>query len=168
VEGRPEFEQVLWLQSRTRMADYINHGLDRMSMAHSVEARPPFLDHTLWEFCASLPTGLKLRHSTEKYLLREAGKNLIPEPARLRPKAPLRVPYTGWISQLRLPQWAETAFGEAQLKNTGVFDPDVVLGLRREIQAGALEKATLLMSVLTIQVWAHMFLESPLTNEPPR
>ncbi len=168
VAGRPEFEQMLWIQSRTRMPDYINHGLDRMSMAHSIEARPPFLDHTLWEFCASIPTGLKLRHSTEKYLLREAGKNLIPEPARLRPKAPLQVPYPRWVAKPRLPQWAETALGEAQLRKTGLFDSTAVLGLRREVQAGGLGKATLLMSVLTMQVWVHMFLESPLTNEPPR
>ena len=43
-------DQMLWLQSRTRMVDDINHSLDRMSMAHSDEARVPFLDHRLWEF----------------------------------------------------------------------------------------------------------------------
>ena len=167
VEGRPEFEQVLWIQSRTRMPDHINHSLDRMSMAHSIEARPPFLDHTLWEFCASIPTGLKLRHSTEKYLLREAGKNLIPEPARLRPKAPLRVPFQRWVAKPHLPRWAETALGDAQLRRTGLFDPAAVRDLRREVQGGGLGKATSLMSVLTMQTWAHMFLESPLSNEPP-
>jgi asparagine synthase (glutamine-hydrolysing) len=167
VAGRPEFEQLLWIQSRTRMPDHINHGLDRMSMAHSIEARPPFLDHTLWEFCASIPTGLKLRNSTEKYLLREAGKNLIPEAARLRPKAPLRVPYSRWVAKPHLPRWAETALGEAQLRKTGLFDSTAVLGLRREVQAGGLARATLLMSVLTIQAWSSMFLESPLSNDPP-
>ncbi len=166
MEGRPDFEQVLWIQSRTRMPDYINHHLDRMSMAHSVEARPPFLDHTLWEFCASIPTGLKLRHSTEKYLLREAGKRLIPEAARLRPKSPLRVPYQRWVARPRLPEWAEVAFSESQLIRTGLFDPAAVLGLRREVQSGDLAKATMLMSILTLQIWYRIFLESPLTNEP--
>jgi asparagine synthase (glutamine-hydrolysing) len=162
VEGRSEFDQMLWIQSRTRMPDYINHGLDRMSMAHSVEARPPFLDHKLWEFCASIPTGLKLRNSTEKFLLREAGRNLIPEAARVRPKAPLQVPYPRWVAQPRLPEWAEAALGAERLRTTGLFDAAVVTGLRREVQAGVPRKATLLMSVLSVQVWAHMFLESPL------
>lgn len=166
VKGRPDFEQLLWIQSRTRMPDYVNHGLDRMSMAHSIEARPPFLDHTLWEFCASIPTGLKLRNSTEKYLLREAGKNLVPEAARLRPKEPLRVPFQRWVARSRLPEWAETALTEAQLRKTGLFDSGAVASLRREVQAGGLGKATLLMSVLTMQAWAHIFLESPLTSEP--
>ena len=167
VRGRPEFEQVLWLQSRTRMPDFINHGLDRMSMAHSIEARPPFLDHTLWEFCASIPTGLKLRHSTEKYLLREAGKSLIPEPARVRPKAPLRVPFQRWVARPRLPQWAETALSEAKLTESGLFDPAAVLDLRRKVQAGGPGTVNSLMCVLTVQTWAQMFLESPLTNDPP-
>jgi asparagine synthase (glutamine-hydrolysing) len=166
TEGRPDFEQVLWIQSRTRMPDYINHHLDRMSMAHSVEARPPFLDHTLWEFCASLPTGLKLRRSTEKYLLREAGKHLIPEAARLRPKSPLRVPYQRWVARPRLPEWAEAALSESRLIRTGWFDPMAVLELRREVQSGDLAKATMFMSVLTLQVWHQIFLESPLTDEP--
>ena len=170
VRGRSEFDQMLWIQSRTRMPDYINHGLDRMSMAHSVEARPPFLDHTLWEFCASIPTGLKMRYATEKYLLREAGRGLIPEAARVRPKAPLQVPYPRWVAQARLPEWAESALEETQLRKTGVFDPAAVAALRRDVQAGAPRVATLLMSVLAAQAWAHMFLESPLevSGQPPR
>jgi asparagine synthase (glutamine-hydrolysing) len=162
MKSRSDFEQVLWIQSRTRMPDYINHHLDRMSMAHSVEARPPLLDHTLWEFCASIPTGLKMRHSTEKHLLREAGKRLIPEPARLRPKLPLRVPYQSWVAQPRLPQWAELALSEGQISRTGLFDASAVLRLRRDVQAGDMGKATRLMSVLTLQIWSQLFLESPL------
>ena len=166
VENQSEFEQVLWIQSRTRMPDYVVHSLDRMSMAHSIEARPPFLDHTLWEFCASVPTAFKLRNATEKYLLRKAVEKLVPEPARLRPKAPLQVPYPRWVARTRLPQWAETALTDTRLRSTGVFDPEAVQCLRREVQAGKMN-AALLMGVLTIQLWAHMFIDSPLTNDPP-
>jgi asparagine synthase (glutamine-hydrolysing) len=167
VKGQPEFEQLLWIQSRTRMADYVNRGLDRMSMAHSIEARPPFLDHTLWEFCASIPTGFKLRNSTEKYLLREAGRGVVPEPARVRPKAPLRVPFQRWVARDRLPDWAESALDETQIRRTGLFDAAAVQTLRRGVQAGDLRGATLLSGVLNMQAWAQMFLESPLANQPP-
>jgi asparagine synthase (glutamine-hydrolysing) len=166
VKDRPEFDQVLWIQSRTRLPDYINHCLDRMSMAHSIEARPPFLDHTLWEFCASIPTGFKLRRSTEKYLLRKAGEGIVPEQARVRPKAPLQVPYPKWIARPRLPQWAEEALGDARLESTGLFDPAAVRDLRRKVQTGE-ANAALLMGVLTMQLWVQMFVESPLTNDPP-
>jgi asparagine synthase (glutamine-hydrolysing) len=132
-----------------------------MSMAHSVEARPPFLDHTLWEFCASIPTGLKFRNSTEKHLLREAGRGLVPEAARTRPKAPLRVPFQSWVSAQRLPDWAETAIAEESLRRTGLFDPSAVGALRREVRSGARRKAALLMGVVTMQAWADMFLRNP-------
>jgi asparagine synthase (glutamine-hydrolysing) len=171
VVKQPYFQQLLWIQSRTRLVDYINHNLDRMSMAHSIEARPPFLDHKLWEFCATIPPDLMLRGSppnqTEKYLLREAGRNLVPEPARLRKKKPLRVPYEAWLSQKYLPEWAENALSERQLRKTGLFDPEATLQSRQDFLAGALNKATLLMGVLAVQVWADIFLESPLNRQPP-
>jgi asparagine synthase (glutamine-hydrolysing) len=155
-----DYEQILWIQSRTRLPDFIIHGVDRMSMAHSVEARPPFLDHTLWEFCASIPTGFKLRNATEKYLLREAGRGLIPEAARVRPKKPLQVPYTRWISQPRLPEWAEHALSPTQVAKTGLLDAGAVAELRRQVVAGDRSGTHMLMSALTLQTWAHMFIDS--------
>lgn len=165
MRHRSDYEQILWLQSRTRMPDYIVHGLDRMSMAHSIEARPPFLDHTLWEFCASLPTAFKLRNGTEKYLLREAGRGIVPEAARTRPKRPLQVPYAPWLARHRLPEWAENALGEPQLRATGIFDPGAVAALRRDVQAGEARKSHMLMNVVTLQTWAQLFLISPPSSD---
>jgi asparagine synthase (glutamine-hydrolysing) len=171
VAKQPVLDQMLWLQSRTRLVDWINHGVDRMSMAHSVEARPPFLDHKLWEFCARVPHKLKLHGSyfrlTEKYLLREAGRNLVPQDVRVRKKKPLLVPYGTWLSRQRLPDWAETALSDLQLKKVGFFDTGAVDELRKHHQAGAPGRATLLMGILCIQTWAHLFLESPLEAGPP-
>ncbi|HSL21147.1 MAG TPA: asparagine synthase (glutamine-hydrolyzing) [Vicinamibacterales bacterium] len=160
VEGQADYEQILWIQSRTRMPDFVVHGIDRMSMAHSIEARPPFLDHTLWEFCASIPSGFKLRNRTEKYLLREAGRGAIPEAARVRPKKALQVPYAEWVSRRRLPEWAESALSEPRVKRAGLLSPPAVTMLRREVQAGDREKATMLMNVLTLQTWVDMFVGS--------
>jgi asparagine synthase (glutamine-hydrolysing) len=166
VERQSDYDQILWIQSRTRMPDFVVHGVDRMSMAHSIEARPPFLDHTLWEFCASIPAGFKLRNRTEKYLLREAGRGLIPEAARVRPKKPLQVPFAQWVSQARLPEWAESALSESQVRKAGLLSPTAVATLRRDVQAGDLERTPMLMNVLTLQTWVDMFVESPLAAEP--
>ena len=88
--GHSKLNQLLWLEASTRLSDRIIHGLDRMSMAHSVEARVPFLDHRLWELGARLPTNMKIRgpywQPTEKYILREATRGLTPEPIRTRKK----------------------------------------------------------------------------------
>ncbi len=161
VESPDPFQRILWLQSRTRMPDYINCIVDRMSMHHSVEARPPFLDHTLWEFCAPLPRRLKVRgyapYQEEKFLLREAGKGLVPEVNRRARKMPLRVPFIEWLRQERLPEWAEEALSERAIRALGVFDPVEVVLLRREFGLAPESKGTLLMAVLTIQVWAGIF-----------
>jgi asparagine synthase (glutamine-hydrolysing) len=160
VRGQPEFGQLLWLQSRTRMPDYIIQGLDKLSMAHSIEARPPFLDHQLWEYCAAVPSDLKMRNSTEKYLLRQAGKHIVPEAARIRRKAPLRVPYERWIAAARLPDWAESALEITQLRRTGLFDPVAVSQLRAEVQGGDRRNVAMLSAVLNLQAWSSIFLDA--------
>jgi len=162
VAGRPLPDQMLWLQSRTRMVDDINHSLDRMSMAHSVEARVPFLDHRLWEFCASVPFRLKIDGTyfdlTEKFLLRNAVKGIVPEGARLRRKKGLAAPYETWLMRSRLPDWAEMALSEADIRKVGLFDAQEVERLRREHQAGLPDRATLLMGVLALQTWSRLFM----------
>lgn len=172
LRGRPEMTQMLWLQSRTRMVDRSNHLVDRMSMAHSIEARVPFMDHKLWEFCAALPEQLKLHGSyfnlTEKYLLRQAGQNLIPEATRLRKKKGLAAPYAHWLTGSRLPEWAETALTPSQLKKVNLFDPAGVQKLRQEHQAGAPDRETLLMGIIAMQTWAYLFQEMPLTSAEPQ
>ena len=165
VQAVAPSQQMLWLQSRTRMVDRINHNVDRMSMAHSIEARPIFLDHKLWEFCATVPPGVMFRGAklrrTEKHLLREASKGIIPEDVRRRTKKGLWVPVAKWLYRERLPEWAETALSNTELKRAGLFDPDAVAQLRREHQRGAPGRATLLMSVLSVQIWRTLFVDSP-------
>ena len=168
-EGDP-FHQMLWVESRTRMVEHITHSLDRMSMAHSVEARPPFLDHRLWEFCATVPASLKLHGSylrkTEKYILRQAAKGLIPEDVRGRRKKGLMVPYAAWLAQARLPEWAESALERSAIERAGVFDPQAVARLRMEHQRGVMGRAGLLMGVLNLQLWHRMFIAPNSGGDP--
>ena len=65
---------------------------DRMAMAHAVEGRFPFLDYRIVEFCSRLPARLKLRGLTEKYLLKQLGREWLPEDVWQRPKRPYRAP----------------------------------------------------------------------------
>ncbi len=159
------FHQMLCLQSRTRMIDRINHNVDHMSMAHSIEARPVFLDHVLWDFCATVPQRMKLRglylNREEKYLLREATRGMIPEDVRVRKKKGLSVPYGQWLRRDPLPEWAESMLSKRELKDAGLFDPDAVARLRREHQHGTPGRAALLMGVLSVQMWRSLFIASP-------
>jgi len=157
--------QALWLESQTRMVDFINFEVDKMSMAHSIEARVPYLDHKLWEFCAGLPAHYKLKGRVEKYLLRRATKNILPESTRKRRKKGLASPYGYWLRQERLPEWAEMVLSEGHLQQAGLFDPKMVQTIRRVHQTNYPAKynqtnlAPLLMGVLSTQLWFEQFIK---------
>lgn len=157
--SRDPFQQILWLQSRTRLPDAICLLLDKMGMAQSVEVRPPFLDHRLWEYCAGLPRRLKVRgyppRQSEKFLLREAGRGLVPEVARVAPKTRLRVPFREWLARPRLWDWAEEALSDRALREVGLFDPAAIARLRRRAQTPARVPANLLMGALALQTWTR-------------
>ena len=128
-----------------------------MSMAHSVEARPPFLDHTLWEYCAALPPALKRGPRGEKTLLRDALRGLIPDTVRRRPKHGLAAPHAAWFRAARLPAWAEDCLHPTALAETGYFQGAAVRRLRAQHQAGRANHARLLLGVLTTQLWHAEF-----------
>jgi asparagine synthase (glutamine-hydrolysing) len=87
----------LWLDQKFYLADDILTKSDRMSMAHSVEVRPPFLDHRIVEFAASLPADLKIRGSRQKVVLRELMKNKLPAETLRRKKIGFDIPAHEWM-----------------------------------------------------------------------
>ena len=91
--GRARLNQSLYLSSKTHLPNYMLSVLgDRMEMAHSVEGRLPFLDHPLVELLTQVPPRLKIHELTEKYVLREAARELIPKSVYERQKHPFLSP----------------------------------------------------------------------------
>jgi asparagine synthase (glutamine-hydrolysing) len=152
------FRHLQYVEAHTRLVDFINFEVDRMSMAHSIEARVPFLDHELWEYAARLPAGLLLR-GQPKDLLRQALGPLLPRAILARRKQGLAAPYGAWLRRPRLPDWAEAALSAQALARTGYFEAASVARLRAEHQAGRHDHARRLMGVLSTQVWHQQFLE---------
>src|SRR5262249_30854523 len=87
----------LWFDQRYFLPDNILTKVDRMSMAHAVEVRPPLLDHRIVEFAASLPGSLKIRGKCQKFLLRELMKNNLPASIIRRKKIGLDIPAHEWL-----------------------------------------------------------------------
>ena len=145
--------QFLALEAQTRLADFINDEVDRMSMANSIEARPPFLDHLLWEWCATQPPAYKLSRQGNKLLLREAMKDKMPLAVSRRVKKGLATPHALWWRQEKLPAWAEQCLHPTALAQTGIFSPATVQNLRFAHQSGQADHSRLLTGVLTTQLW---------------
>ena len=87
----------LWFDQRYYLPDDILNKVDRMSMAHSLEVRPPFLDHRIVEFAASLPTSLKIRGSQQKVLLKELMRGKLPPAVLRRKKVGFDIPAHDWL-----------------------------------------------------------------------
>ena len=97
-----EFDQEYYLP------DDILVKSDRMSMAHAVEVRPPFLDHRIVEFAATLPTNLKIRGSRQKYLLKELMRAKLPASIVQRKKVGFDIPAHEWLRGTLRPMLEET------------------------------------------------------------
>jgi asparagine synthase (glutamine-hydrolysing) len=87
----------LWFDQKYYLPDDILTKVDRMSMAHAVEVRPPFLDHRIVEFAATLPTSFKIRGSRQKLILKELMKGKLPPAIRSRKKIGFDIPAHEWL-----------------------------------------------------------------------
>ena len=145
--------QFLALETRTRLVDFINFEVDRMSMASSVEARPPFLDDRLWDYVTQLPPEMKLNGRMNKVLLRLGMKDLLPTAVTSRPKQGLASPHAQWWRREKLPAWAEECLSPGALAETGYFKLKAVERLRGEHGNGRADHSRVLMGVLTTQIW---------------
>lgn len=142
------------------LADDILVKVDRMTMANSIEARAPLLDHELAEFAARLPADLKLRGGTGKYLLKQVARELLPEQVLNKPKQGFAIPLARWLRGELRELMCDT-LDEAGLGRRGVFD---AAGVRRRIAehlAGTHDHSEALWLVLTYELWARRFADAP-------
>lgn len=86
-----------YVELNTVLPDSVLMKVDKMAMASSLEVRPPFLDHRVVEFCYSLPTEVKLRGFTTKWLLKQAMRDRLPPGIAMRPKQGFSIPMKNWI-----------------------------------------------------------------------
>lgn len=95
--GSDDLDRYLWFDQKYFLPDDILTKVDRMSMAHSLEVRPPFLDHRIVEFAARVPASFKIRGSQQKFLLKELMKDKLPTPVLRRKKTGFDIPAHEWL-----------------------------------------------------------------------
>jgi asparagine synthase (glutamine-hydrolysing) len=130
LTGRDPLHQSLYLWSKTVMAGYILTMLgDRMEMAHSIEGRVPFLDHKLVELICSQPVNQKIRGMTEKYVLREAVKDVITDTVYRRQKHPFLSPPATLNPDETFSTYVQDTLRGPILKSLPFFDQKEVVAL---------------------------------------
>ena len=155
------FHQAQYLEAIYLLPGYIlsSQG-DRMAMAHSVEARYPFLDYRVVQFAATLPPRLKMKVLNEKYLLKRAAKGLIPERIRKRPKQPYRAP-DGRSFFPPKGDYLEAMLSPDKIRRDGIFDDRSVAALVRKFK-GQLPTSTgdnmALIGILSTSILLERFM----------
>jgi asparagine synthase (glutamine-hydrolysing) len=130
----------LWFDQKVFLPDDILTKVDRVSMAHSVEVRPPFLDHRIVEFAAGLPDHLKVRGSYQKVVLKELMKRRLPASILKRKKMGFDFPAHHWLRGPMRPllldavDWGRT--NHPDLFRAGAIDRLVARHLARQANVG--------------------------------
>jgi asparagine synthase (glutamine-hydrolysing) len=122
INGLHPHNASIWLETQTRLPNWILLIGDRCSMAHGVEARVPYFDNELVEYLARLPVSLKLRGFTPKFILRQAAKGLIPDDIVKRQKFAFRTPIGPWFFNDHPPDFVDEMLCENLIREVGIFD----------------------------------------------
>ncbi len=123
--------------------------VDRTSMAVSLEAREPLLDHRLIEFAAGLPENLRLRRGEGKWLLKKTMRRYLPDDILYRPKQGFVTPISAWFRGPLAQQARGIARGTA-LARTGWFDQQAIAGIAEEHIGGRRDHGRLLWQLLML------------------
>lgn len=151
-------DRMLYVDSKLWLPDYLLLRGDKLTMANSLEARVPLLDHKLVEFAAALPASMKLRGSQRKYLLKQVARRILPAEIIDRKKQGFPIPIERWLRKEAKPLMQDLLSTET-LTRRGMFEPKVVERLQREHSTGYADHSTELWGLMSLEMWTRKFID---------
>jgi asparagine synthase (glutamine-hydrolysing) len=157
-------QRFLDFDQRYYLPDDILYKVDRISMAHSLEVRPPFLDPRVVDFAARLPEHFKLRGSESKYVLRRLMKDKLPPAVLRRPKIGFDIPIHEWFRGILRPFLLDTLSQEAVSASKLFRWPAVEYLLREHLERRA-NLGYHLWGLMTLLIWMRRWNIEPAQEE---
>ena len=151
-------DKALYVDMKTYLSDDILVKVDRMSMAHSLEVRAPLLDHKLIEFTATLPSSLKLKRHTTKYLLKQVMKKYLPTEVLTRRKHGFTMPLQQWLSG-PLREMVEDCFFSPLASQRGLFNQRFTREIWSEHRSEKEDHSHQLWMLLMFELWHRQYLD---------
>lgn len=156
---------LMQLAMQTQLPEEFLFMTDRFSMAHSLEARVPFLDHSFVELVMRIPAGMRTKPDDPKYLLRQAVRDLLPEELLRAPKRGFVIPTAQWLRGPLRPL-AERLLAPSRLAAQGLFRPGFYSQFVRPHLEGQADYHPQIWTVLMFQIWHSLYIERTLTHSP--
>jgi asparagine synthase (glutamine-hydrolysing) len=150
-------QQMSYIELRNRLPELLLMRVDKFSMAHSLEARAPFLDHELATYALSLPATIKMDGTRTKAVLKDAAHGWLPREVVERTKQGFRVPVPAWLRG-ELAPWGEALLRRSPLRKLGIFNFDHIFDLWRRHQDGPDDHSFDLWCLINLSGWyEHWF-----------
>jgi len=160
-------DKLIYMDIKRRLPYHLLHKIDKMTMAHSVEGRVPFLDYRLVEYSFRIPTNYKLRWGTSKFILRKAVKGLVPKEILHRKKHPFVVPFDNWFRQ-GLKDLANLVFDKSNLMHGKYFKYEPAKSIVKRYEKSKLYYGRQLWSLISFDVWHKIYIENDDMKNPPK
>jgi asparagine synthase (glutamine-hydrolysing) len=154
VADRPPADQMLLIDTMVILPDVFLEKVDRATMASSVEARVPFLDHDLVDFCVRLPASVKIPGGRKKNLLKRALRGVVPDSILRQKKLGFNVPFARWLEG-PLKGFFQDHAARFQRRCPGVLDQGCVQRLYGQHLERQKDHSFLLWKVLNLMIWAN-------------
>lgn len=156
TDATDPLSRMLYVDTKLWLPDDLLARGDKTSMAASLEARVPLLDHKLVEFAASLPPSLKLKGFVRKHLLKKVGRAWLPAQIIQRRKKGFPVPFSLWFRK-EARGFLRDALAPATVRRRGLFNPLFVERLINQHEAGFADHGSLLYGLLVVELWQRRF-----------
>ncbi len=156
--GNGIVDRTMFTDQQTYLPNDLLVKVDIATMANSLEARSPFLDHKVMEFAASLPETIKLRGTETKYLLKKAASRLVPSEVLYRQKMGFGVPLTHWFRGEMKEFLRENLLSE-KFANRGIVKAETIERLVSEHINGERDHVWQLWTILMLELWFQKFID---------
>ena len=154
----PFADQMIRTDNLTYLPGDLLVKMDRMSMANSLEARSPFLDHHLMEFVASLPIEIKFNNGKLKYLIKKVLRDIIPNQILDGPKRGFTVPIKRWFRK-DLNEYARDILLSRQANERGLVNQRFVRQILKRHESGQRDYHSAIWCMLNFEIWCRTFLD---------
>lgn len=159
TDARDPLSRMLYVDTKLWLPDDLLARGDKTSMAASLEARVPLLDHKLVEFAAALPPHFKLRGLTRKYLLRKVSRKWLPAEIIDRKKKGFPIPIAVWFRK-EARTFLRDLLSPETVRRRGLFDPAYVERLLDDHDRGHADHGSLLWGLVNVELWHRIFLDA--------